>query len=50
MEQIDKIIISDLVKANANLGVITNMIFERSGKMHAREKMVYLAGLCNKLK
>ena len=50
MEQIYKAIVSDLVQANSILGFITNVIFERSGKMYTRKNMAYLTGLCNKLK
>ena len=50
MKQIDKTVVSDLVKANKNLGVITNVMFERSGKMYTSKNMMYLAGLCNELK
>ena len=50
MEQIDKTVVSDLVKANTNLGVITNVMFERYGEMYTRKNMMYLVGLCNELK
>ena len=50
MKKIDKTVVFDLLKANANLGVITNVMFERSGKMYTRKNMAYLAGLCNELK
>ena len=50
MEQIDKKCVSDLVKANTNLGFINNFMFEISGKIYTREHMMYLAGLCNEMK
>ena len=50
MEQIDKTFVSDLVKANANLGIITNVMFEISGKMYTIKNMSYLTGLYNELK
>ena len=32
MEKIDKTFVMDLVKANSNLGIINNVMFERSRK------------------
>ena len=36
MEKIDKDFVMDLMKANGNLGIINNVMFERSGKLHNR--------------
>ena len=44
MEQIDNTFVSDLVKANANLGIITNVMFEISGKMYTIKKCHILLG------
>ena len=37
MEQIDKPVGSDLLKVNANLVLITNMMFKKSGTMYKRK-------------
>ena len=40
MKQIDNTFVSDLVKANANLGIITNVMFEISGKMYTIKNVI----------
>ena len=47
MKKIDETVVFDLLKANANLGVIKNVMLELSGKIYTQKNMLYLANLCN---
>ena len=38
------------MKANANIGTISNVIYEKTGRMFNRGDVAYLGGICNELK
>ena len=39
-----------MYSANASIGVIRNVVYEKTGKMFSRNNMAYISGLCNELK
>ena len=46
----DKQLIDHIRQGDANCGVISNVMYEKTGQMLSRQNCAYLGGLCNELK
>ena len=46
----DKKLIDQIRQGDANCGVISNVVFQKTGQMLSRQNCAYIGGLCNELK
>ena len=46
----DKELIDNIRQGDANCGVISNVLYQKTGQMLSRQNCAYLGGLCNELK